>query len=318
MQKKRTYLIGGAGFLGRPLAQLLAASRDVVVVGRSAQKPIMLPSEVQYMCGDFGSHDVCEAILKNANEIIHLAYATVPQTSYSDPLFDLFGNLPSTVKLFDLASKSNKLQKMVIISSGGTIYGDHGVLRIKEDMQTNPISPYGITKLTIEKYAFFFHQTRGLPVSIVRPSNVYGTGQRHNTGQGFISAAIDAVLNHREISIFGYPGTIRDYLHISDAALGIKAVLDFGQAGESYNLSTGIGTSNQEIANILSAELTPLGYEVRINKLPARNYDVQSSVLEYSKLFEVSGWEPKVSLEDGVADACRQAIDMLKIYGDVQ
>jgi len=311
VHRKRVYLIGGGGFLGRPLAQLLKASRDVVVVGRSVEKP-MLPSGVRYMCGDFDQHEVCQAIVQDADEIVHLAYATVPQTSFADPLFDLFGNLPSAVKLFDLASNSSKLKKLVVISSGGTVYGDHGSEQINEAMPTNPISPYGITKLAIEKYAFFFHKTRGLPVSIVRPSNVYGPGQRGNTGQGFISAAMCAALENREIGIFGYPGTVRDYLHISDAASGINAVLECGRDGEAYNLSTGTGASNRDIVEILSSKMIPLGYEVKVNKLPARSFDVQSNILDYSKLHAESGWSPKISLENGIFETCQQAIEMMQ------
>ncbi len=125
------------------------------------------------------------------------------------------------------------VRRLLLVSSGGTVYGPPCTLPMAESHPTAPISPYGITKLTIDHYALMFHHTRGLPVVVVRPANAYGVQQRSRTGQGFLAAAIDAILSRREIEIFGDAGTIRDYIHVTDVASGILAALDFGEMVKS-------------------------------------------------------------------------------------
>jgi UDP-glucose 4-epimerase len=129
----------------------------------------------------------------------------------------------------------------VLVSSGGTVYGVARSLPIAEDHPTEPISPYGITKLTIEKYAGMFGAASGLPIVIVRPGNAYGEGQHASTGQGFIATAMDAICRGEAVGVFGPIGTIRDYVHVADVASGIVAAWILGAAGETYNIGTGVG-----------------------------------------------------------------------------
>jgi len=129
-------------------------------------------------------------------------------------------NLPKAVRLFELAS-TLPLKKFVWISSGGTVYGRTSTGLIPETRPTLPLSPYGITKLAIEKYAHIYFESKGLPIVCVRPANAFGEGQRTYSGQGFIATAIASVLDGRELTLFGEQGTIRDYLHVADVATGI-------------------------------------------------------------------------------------------------
>jgi UDP-glucose 4-epimerase len=123
--------------------------------------------------------------------VIHLAYATVPNTSFDNPLADLLQNLPPTVELFSkVAERSGRL---ILVSSGGTVYGQAVQLPILENHPTNPISPYGVTKLTLEKYAHLYAVTKSLKVICVRPGNAYGVGQYPYIGQGFVSTAMASI-----------------------------------------------------------------------------------------------------------------------------
>jgi UDP-glucose 4-epimerase len=273
--------------------------REVVVLGRRVKAETQFPPRVRYVAGDFGNPSYLERVLRGVDEIVHLAYSTVPRTSFEDPVFDLLSNLPSTVQLFQ-AAVSAGVSKVVLVSSGGTVYGSTNRLPIAEDHPTNPISPYGITKLTLEKYASMFHVTLGLPVVIVRPANAYGEEQRANGGQGFVAAAMHSILRGREVTLFGPIGTIRDYIHVSDVAGGIVAALDRGSIGEIYNIGTGVGRNNLEVLAEIEPHAYRAGFPILTEILPTRAYDVPANVLDSGKLTAIAGWSPQVEFATGI------------------
>lgn len=304
----KTIVIGGAGFIGSLVSQaLIASGREVTVVGRRPPGAHTAALACAYRCADLGNRAQMREILEPGCEVIDLAYATVPKTSYGDPVFDLLANLPGSVGLLEEAMAVG-VRRLLLVSSGGTVYGPPRTLPIAESHPTAPISPYGITKLTIDHYALMFHHTRDLPVVVVRPANAYGVQQRSRTGQGFLAAAIDAILTRREIEIYGDAGTIRDYIHVSDVASGILAALDFGRDGEIYNLGTGIGASNLDVIAMLRPLAEAAGHTIQVRHLPSRRFDVEANVLDARKLCSACGWRPDVSLQHGLAEMWDHAL----------
>ena len=253
---KKTLVIGGGGFIGSHLTKELIyhQNRSIIAVGRSSSPRFTLPNEVIYKQGDAGDIDFIGPLLDECDEVVDLAYATVPKTSFEDPVHDVIANLPASVTLLRESSK-RKISRLILISSGGTVYGNSSYLPIDESHPTTPISPYGITKLALEKYALMFHQIENLPVIIVRPSNPYGPKQSGTKGQGFIGAAIAAILNNQPVVMYGDNGTVRDYIYIDDLVSGLVAALDCGNTGEIYNIGTGIGFNNREIIDFIKNEL---------------------------------------------------------------
>jgi len=292
-------VIGGAGYIGTYLVPMLIASgRHVTVLGRSQAPRYKLPEGVTYVADDFGRRDLICGLLDCHQEVIHLAYATVPNTSFENPLADLLQNLPPTVQLFsEVADRGGKL---IFVSSGGTVYGEAIKLPIREDHPTKPISPYGVTKLTLENYAHLYAVTHGLKFVCVRPANAYGVGQRPFVGQGFISTAIASVMRGQPIKIFGQNGTVRDYIYVSDLASGIVCALEHGHASETYNLGSGLGLSNKEVIQVLSPLMKQHGFEVLVEHLPERTFDVKANVLDSTKLQIHTGWKPKVDFGEGL------------------
>src|SRR6185369_621236 len=231
-------------------------------------------------------------------ETIHLAYATVPNTSFENPLADLLQNLPPTVQLFsEIADRGGKL---VLGASGGTVYGETSELPIRGDHPTKAICPYGGTKLTLENYARLYSVTHGLKFVCVRPANAYGVGHRPFVGQGFISTAMASAMGGQPIKIFGQSGTIRDYIYVSDLAAGIVSALEKGHLSKTYNLGSGVGLSNMDVIGAISPLMKEIGCDFQVEHLPERTFDVKINVLDSTKLQAHTGWKPQVAFVDGL------------------
>lgn len=302
-KKKRvkTLVVGGGGFIGQRLVHRLVSEghRTITVLGRRPEPRLELGSDVKYVSGNSANPFLMAELLADCNELVDLAYGTVPKTSFDDPIHDLQTNLPPTVSLLRQASLA-KVERVMLISSGGTVYGNAEYLPIDELHPTNPLSPYGITKLAAEKYALLYHRTEGLPVIIARPGNPYGPNQVLGRGQGFVGAAIAAVLSGKCIGIFGERGTIRDYIHIDDLADGLLATLDYGNPGCTYNIGSGCGHDNRQVLELLDVIVSRSGYRLEFEILPHRPFDVDANILDSASLMHASGWRPKVSLAEGI------------------
>lgn len=298
---RRTLVVGGAGFIGSHLTQLLArmGGRQITVLGRSAAPRFPLPENVGYIKGNVGDIEILVPLLEDCDEVIDLAYASVPKTSFDDPTNDVLENLPPSVTLLRQCVKHG-VKRVLLVSSGGTVYGNPHYLPIDEGHPTDPISPYGITKLALEKYAQFFNRIEGLPVVIVRPGNPYGPNQLGMLQQGFIGASIDAVLNNKTINVFGKRGTVRDYIFIDDLSRGLVAALMSGETGKIYNIGTGIGYDNLAVLHILNEIVSKDGLAVNWYNEPQRSYDVTENVLSAARLTHVSGWRPEADLRRGL------------------
>lgn len=301
--KLNTLVIGGAGYIGAHLVpQLIATGRQVTVLGRSATPRYVLATGAAYMAGDFAQTELIRRLLDTHQEVIHLAYATVPNTSFDNPLADLLQNLPPTVQLF--SEVADRGAKLVLVSSGGTVYGEALELPVVEPHPTKPISPYGVTKLTLENYAYLYAATHGLKFVCVRPANAYGVGQRPFVGQGFIATAMASVMRGMPIMIFGQQGTVRDYLYVSDLASGIVSAMEHGHLSETYNLGSGIGVTNLEVIKAFEPFMQEIGYEVLVQHMPERAFDVKANVLDSTKLQRHTGWKATVDFKDGLRLTC--------------
>lgn len=297
--KLNCLVIGGAGFIGSHLIPILIETgRRVTVLGRKQTPSHEIQEGVQYVQGSFSELSLIQRLLDEHEEVIHLAYATVPNTSYANPMGDLLENLPASVQLFaEAAVRGNRL---LLVSSGGTVYGEALSLPISEEHSTRPISPYGVTKLTLERYAFLYAVTHGLNVVCVRPSNAYGEGQRPFIGQGFIATAIASAILKKNLTVYGAEGVIRDYIHVEDLSKGIVAALEKGEIGEVYNIGSEIGLSTKDVLDKLIPILEYNRLSLNLVEKPARLFDVCANVLSSKLLTERTGWIPLINFEEGL------------------
>lgn len=298
MARATCCLIGGGGLIGRHLVPILRASGREVIVYDHHPPGVDFP-DTEYIAGQYSDESLLQPLLTRCEEIVDMAYASHHKSDFKNPISDLLNNAPPSVNLFKWALNCDHLRRILFISSGGTVYGPAISLPIPETATNQPISPFGITNLTLEKYAFMFHLTNNLPAVVVRPGNAYGPGQAPFTGQGFIATAIGSVLAGKSIPVFG-GGTVRDYLYVEDLANGILAVLEHGEVGEAYNLGSGVGLGNPQVLEALTPIAREHGYELCVDAQPARGFDVPVNILDVEKVARATGWRAQMPFATGL------------------
>jgi UDP-glucose 4-epimerase len=277
---------------------LASSGRSVTVLDLNELSLSPLPGNIKFIKGDYNDKKILDTLIKCDVDVIHLASASTPNTSFDHPLLDLNQNLSPLHDLLSISAACGSL--FVFISSGGAVYGEANYLPIDELHPTRPISSYGITKLTIENYIHLYSLTHGLKYICIRPSNAFGVGQKPFSGQGFISTCIGMVMRGESVNIYGIEGTVRDYIYVTDLAEAIEKIVNSGVINETYNVGSGVGLSNIDVVNAARPLLNSLGFEVNVKYLPSRLSDVRSNVLDSSKLTEQTGWKQRIQFIDGL------------------
>ena len=162
----------------------------------------------------------------------------------------------------------------------------------------NPLTSYGITKLTIEKYLHLFSHLHGIKAISLRVSNAYGERQRIETAQGAVGVFIHHALKGMPLEIWGDGSVTRDYIHVSDLAEAFVRAAEYTGPESIFNISSGHGTSLNELIVMLEQVL---GKSIERRYLPSRPFDVPASVLNHDLARKELKWEPSVSIQDGLA-----------------
>lgn len=297
----RCIIFGGGGFIGSTIAdRLLVNGYKIRIFERPRVEPyrkFKKNEPVEWVTGDLLSvHDVSNAI-KGTDIILHLVSTTLPKSSNEDPIYDVQTNLVGTLQMLN-AMVVCGVQKIVFISSGGTVYGTPSYLPIDEKHPTDPLVSYGITKLSIEKYLKLFESMHGIKPIIMRVSNPYGERQRTETAQGAVSAFLHQALKGLPIDIWGDGSIVRDYIHVSDVAEAFVQAVAYSGPKNVFNISSGSGTSLNKLICILEDVLDK---SIKRRYLPGRPFDVPVSVLCNDLARIELKWNPLISMHDGIA-----------------
>jgi UDP-glucose 4-epimerase len=293
-------IFGGGGFIGSTIAdRLLKDGHELRIFERPRVTPYreFKPGEqVEWVTGDLSStHDVNDAV-DGADVVLHLVSTTLPKSSNDDPIFDVETNVVATLQLLN-AMVARNVPKIVFISSGGTVYGNPVYLPIDEKHPTDPLVSYGVTKLAIEKYLHIFERMHGIKAITLRVANPYGERQRVETAQGAVGVFLNKAIQGIPLAIWGDGSVTRDYIHVSDVAEAFVQALEYGGSKRVFNISSGTGTSLNELIGMLE---DVLGKPVERHYLPGRPFDVPVSVLSNNLAREELKWAPKVSMRDGI------------------
>ena len=198
----RILVLGGNGFIGSHLVKaLVATGLPVRVLSRSRHQFEQPVQGVDYRYADFAdSVRVAEALI-DVDVVVHLISTTVPSTANLDPVADVRGNLIASISLLQQMRELG-VNRMVYLSSGGTVYGNAKIIPIPEEHERAPLSSYGIVKVAIENYITMFSSLYGLQSLIIRASNPYGPLQGHFGVQGVIATFFQRIISGEEICIW--------------------------------------------------------------------------------------------------------------------
>ena len=291
---------GGAGFIGSHLMRKLKeAGHEAVALDNlsTGLRENLLP-DMKLVVMDTHDKAVEDVFQKEQfDAVVHLAAQTLVSDSMTDPENDMYQNVAGTVRILECCRKYG-VQRIIFSSSAAT-YGDvdEKALPISETLPQAPLSFYGLTKKTAEKYLDLYHLAYGLDYVVLRFANVYGERQGDGGEGGVISIFTKRLAQGKGITIFGDGKQTRDFVYAGDIADGIIDALTTDAKNTAYNLSTTEETSLNELVQILShiagQKITP-AYD------KPREGDIYRSSLNNAKAICNLGWKPKISLEEGL------------------
>ena len=308
LARERVTVFGGLGFIGSHICRALVNEDHFVRIfdrsGESHELVNDFEPNIEILEGDISRLEDIDSALDGATVLINLVHTTVPGSSMNDPAYDVTSNVANAARWLEHLGRTN-LRKVIYFSSGGTVYGRPERIPITEDHPTNPLNSYGITKLAIEKYTAMYANRFGIEYCLVRPSNVYGPGQRLHYGQGVIGIMANHALRGERLEVWGEGTDQRDYLFIDDVVDAIRRLLSYNGPHRVFNVSSGIGHSVLNVIEVLRKQIDPLPEVVH---LPPRSFDVPVNILDSTRLRHETGWRPTVEFEEGI----RRSIEWLK------
>jgi len=289
---------GGAGFIGSNVVDRYIADRhDVVVVDdlSTGKKANLNPKAGFYRVG-IEETDLEAVFEKEKPDIVnHHAAQIDVRRSVTDPVFDADINIVGSLNLLEQCVKY-KVKKMIFASSGGAGYGEQVQFPAEESHPLQPLSPYGIAKVSVELYLYFYAATHGLDYTVLRYANVYGPRQDPLGEAGVVAIFTNAMLGNGAVIINGDGKQTRDYTYVDDVVEANVLSLAEG-GGEVFNIGTGIETDVNELAEKLG-HLTECKAEPRHG--PAKPGEQKRSVIDPAKARKRLNWKPGVLLDEGL------------------
>ncbi len=291
----RAIVTGGAGFIGSHLADALLARGDEVVVvddlstGKRENVPAGARLVETDICGD-GLADLAAEV--EPQVCFHLAAQADVRASVEDPLRDAAVNVLGTVRVLEAARSSGA--QVVLASTGGAIYGEcRGPAA--ESAPRRPISPYGVAKLAAEEYLAAYNRLYGTGHVALRYGNVYGPRQDPHGEAGVVAIFFGRLARGERCRIFGDGRQTRDYVYVDDVVRATLAAV--GRPGGVYNVGTGVETS---VVELYERCRRVAGVDLEPEPAPPRLGELRRSVLDPRRAYEELGWQPQVSLDEGL------------------
>ncbi|MEI6529181.1 MAG: NAD-dependent epimerase/dehydratase family protein [Candidatus Falkowbacteria bacterium] len=289
---------GGAGFIGSTLVdKLINEGHEVVVIDdlSSGKKDYVNPKAKLYEV-DICSAKIAKIFQKEKFEYVyHLAAQIDVRKSVADPEYDNKINVLGGLNIISNAHLSG-VKKIIFASTGGAIYGEAEEIPTTENSPTYPVSPYGIHKLTLEKYLNYYYQLYGLDYTVLRFANVYGPRQFKGGEAGVIAIFIDNAVKGLESLQFGDGKQTRDFVYVDDVVNGLFLALNIDCCGE-INIGSGIETNLLEICSSIEQAMDG---PIKVTEMPGKPGEQRRSCLSFERAREVLNWEPNIKIKEGI------------------
>ncbi len=289
---------GGAGFIGSQIVDAyVEKGHDVVIIDNMSTgvKEYINPKAKFYEM-DICDDGISEVFAEHKIDIVNHHAAQIDlRKSVEDPKFDIQVNVTGSVNLLQNAIKHG-VKKVIFASTGGAMYGEHDYFPADEEHPVRPYAPYGINKMTVEKYLYFYNHVYGLDYIVLRYANVYGPRQNSKGECGVIAIFTDKIISGQQPLINGDGKQTRDYVYVQDV---VKAnVLSIDAKGPAtYNIAT---TRETDVNFIFDRINHYAGTNFEEKHGPAKLGEQLRSVLSFEKISSELGWQPEMDIESGL------------------
>jgi nucleoside-diphosphate-sugar epimerase len=298
------YLVtGGAGFIGsNTVDELVRRGHSVVVLddltGGKEENLAEVRSKITLIKGSITDIEVVRKAMHEADYVIHLAARTSVPRSVKDPIETNRTNIDGTLNVL-VAAKDVKVKRIVFAASSSA-YGETPTLPKVETMQPQPISPYGVTKYVGELYGQAFGRCYGLENVSLRYFNIFGPRQDPSSPySGVLAKFCTAFLEDTQPVVFGDGEQTRDFTYVENAVqANLLACEAPNVSGKVFNVGTGGRVSLNDVLGTL-AKITGKTLEAKYE--PPRDGDIRDSQADISQAKEFLGYEPQMSLEEGLS-----------------
>ena len=302
MRYMKILITGASGQIGSYVLEKFVDEYDVIGIDL---KPCSIKDLKDLVVqGDLRNYKFVREIVKDVDTVIHLAAQVSVENSWNDPVYDAENNIIATINLLKASSDAG-VGKFIYISSAA-VYGNPRYVPIDEEHPKNPISPYGVSKLTGEYYCRVF--SGRIHTVIIRPFNVFSARMDpNNPYSGVIAKFILRVRQKLPPIIYGDGKQTRDFVHVKDVVNFIEIALKRGENGEAYNVGTGRETSILELAEIIM-DIAGINGKPVFDK--PRKGDIRRSCADISKAKKL-GLVPKTNLRKDLEEIFERIGDVL-------
>lgn len=304
---KKVLVTGGAGFIGSHVAdRFLAAGYEVTVLDNlSSGRRENIPDGAGFVLGDIAEQASFNLVRDGGFDVMcHLAAQIDVRRSMEDPVFDASRNILGTINIMEAIRTAGSGTRVVFSSTGGALYGDFDPPPSAETFAKNPEAPYGIGKLSAEYYLAYYGRVHAIDSVVLRYGNVYGPRQDPHGEAGVVAIFCNRILDGRTLTIYGNGEQTRDYVYAGDVAAANLAAAEavLPPAGRlddrAFNIGTGVETTVNTVAELL---VSAAGATTPVEHSPPRAGELLRSCLDTGKAAKVLGWQPAVSISDGLA-----------------
>jgi nucleoside-diphosphate-sugar epimerase len=296
------YLVtGGAGFIGSHLSEELRRRGERVRVVDSLitghRTNLAHVSDVEFVEGDLADLALTRRAVEGVDYVLHQAALPSVPRSVEDPITSNRANIDATLNV--LVAARDARVKRVVYAGSSSAYGNTATLPKREDMPTNPLSPYALQKLVGEQYMQMFTALYGLETVTIRYFNVFGPRQDPSSPySGVISVFAKALLENKAPTIYGDGEQTRDFTYVANVVDGVlRAVVAPGASGQVINVATDSRISLNHLFNTMRQLV---GSPVNVSYGPTRSGDVKDSQADITRAREILGYKPIVTFEEGL------------------